>query len=126
MRLVTLLLAGLALVLVSVGSSYLLVVDTSSGTSCTSSPAECTSYSETLVEDQGAGVLVLLLAPIVIAGFVTWGLVTQPARTFELPLAALFLLFCIISIFSIGAFYFLGAFVLLLATISDCRSRDAS
>jgi hypothetical protein len=126
MRTAALTLAALALIAVIAGSAYLAFADTSSGMVCTASPGEatqCVSYSRTLVEDQGAWIITLLLAPIALAGSVLALMLRPGLRAAEIAVAGVLFLLCLISILSIGGFYILGAFLLLIAAALDRGPR---
>jgi hypothetical protein len=122
-------LVALAMIAVSFASAYFLFADTSRGSSCTvvaGGDQQCSSYSRTLVEDQGAWVLALLAAPVVLTGIVFWLIATSGDRSLAVGVAVLFLGFCVISIFSIGAFYILGALLLLTAGLLYRRPRESN
>jgi hypothetical protein len=121
-RVISIALATLAVAAATAGTIFLTFSHTESGSSCFSTPGAtptCTSYSRTLVEEQGTWIVLLLLIPVLLASAVL-GLITQRAgRPLAAGLAGVFLTFCVISIFSIGGFYITAAFLLLLAVIFD-------
>ena len=106
-------------------SGYLAFADTYRGQSCSASTGglmECIDLSSTLIEQNGSWALILLSMPIALTliGFVT--IAIRPGggasrRFLPLCVTAALAVFCLISAFSIGSFYFPSLFALGLATL---------
>jgi hypothetical protein len=117
------------MIVVVAASAYLMFAETSSGSSCSRAAGEaeqCTSYSRTLVEDQGEAILLLLAIPVALSGAVFWLLAANGDRSLAVGLAGLFLALCVISIFSIGILYVPGALLLLTAGLLYTRKTEIS
>jgi hypothetical protein len=124
LRLLAIAIALAALTTAVAGSSALIWTDTETGSSCTiqpDQPRECTSYSRTLVEENGYWFLGVILAPVVacLAGFSL--ILKRGDIGLEWALAGIFFFICLVTIFTFGAFFILAAFLLLIATALDRR-----
>lgn len=87
---------------------------------------EVTEFSATAVEVNGLQVILLLLVPVLLTGIAVLALrladSRQTRRKILLWSSSILLLgFCAIAIFSIGAFYLLAAFALLVAAVAGSK-----
>jgi hypothetical protein len=110
--------AGLALFLALVGAGFLIFAETYSGQSCSNGADDvyrCVDTSATLIEMNGNWVLALLGLPIALAAAQHLLVANGAPGLITGVIAAAFLGFCLVAIFSIGIFFLPSAVAALLA-----------
>jgi hypothetical protein len=121
-------LAGLALAAAILAAGFLTFADTYSGQTCTATAGGdpvCASESSSLIEENGAWVLALLIVPIALSAV---GLLATLPR-FDLPwflgwtVSVSYALLCVISAASIGFLFMPSALLLLVATALNGHRR---
>ncbi len=91
---------------------------------------EGTAGRHTIIEVNGAGVVPVLLTPVVLSGIallIAWRMTTRPVavKVGLLVAAALLLAFCVLGVMSIGFFYAPAAVALCVATLLRSSPRLA-
>jgi hypothetical protein len=113
-------LAAAGLVAAVIAAAGLVFIDTYSGETCfvePGAPARCVSESSTLIEENGSWVIGLLTVPIMLAAGILAATLLLLPKAVAWILAAVFLLGCLITGFSIGVFFLPAALLSLTAVI---------
>src|SRR5688572_15884057 len=117
-RIAALLVAILAVSAALFGAGTLILTDTSTGSSCTSVGLilTCTSYSRTLLEDQGPLMLVPIAGPVLVNTIVAGLILKQANKDYAWVLSVTLFFICLVTIFTFGAYFILAALLILVAT----------
>ena len=115
-------LAGLAFAAAVLEAVYLAFGATSTSVRCDSTG--CVTSHSTLIEDNGVGVIALLVIPIIATSAAFTLMVRHGSRIAEWALALLLFAACVVSIFSVGFFFLPAAFLLIIAAASDRRDSQ--
>lgn len=122
------LLAASGLLLSLLAAAYLALADTYSSQSCVSDGTStvCTDKSSsTLIEENGAWVLLLLAVPICLAAAQLLLVIAHGPAVLKSLVAGVFLPACLIALFSLGVFFLPAALVSAVALLLDrpCSSQ---
>lgn len=120
--------AGVAVMLSFIAASLLIFVDTYSSRSCSADSSgvmQCVDSSSTLIEENGAWVLILLSVPVTLALGIYLSIELGASSLVKGLLAAVFVGTCVVAITSVGLFFLPAALVAAIAVFLD-RPQDGS
>jgi hypothetical protein len=120
--------AGVAVMLSFLAASVLIFVDTYSSRSCSSDSSgvmQCVDSSSTLIEENGAWVLILLSVPVSLALGLYLSIELGASSLVKGLLAAVLVATCLVAITSVGLFFLPAALVAAVAVFLD-RPQNGS